>query len=89
MAKDKELYSRLKDAGCELDRHESDLYVLDTVEARAIIEAYEAGGGLTNKSYFSSDSDGRRWIELPFAYQPFWDAKTSAEAGEPQVRMVP
>ncbi len=80
------LYSRLKDAGCDLDRHESDLYVKDTPEARAIIEAYEADGGITNKESLISQVDGKRWIDLPFAFQPYWDAKARPSgSGGPRI----
>lgn len=68
----KDLYERLTEAGCKTDSWQSDLYVLKTPEALAVIEAFEAEGGITNRSEFVSQKDGRRWIELPFAYSPFW-----------------
>lgn len=69
------LYRRLKDAGCELDHHESDLQVRATPEALAIIKAYEDEGGFTNKRQFVSQTDGTPWIDLPFHYEPYWDQK--------------
>src|SRR3546814_3857609 len=66
------LYRRLRAAGCEMDHHESDLYVRSTSEASAIIAAYEASGGITNKSAFRSAVDGLPWLELPFHYEPHW-----------------
>lgn len=62
------IYDRLKEAGLELDHHESDLYV------RATPEAYKLTAGQPNRSTFR-DSKGALWIELPFAYQPFWEGK--------------
>lgn len=64
------LYTELRDAGCEIDSHESDLYVLATPEARAIIERY----GKPCLS-FISQIDGKRWLDVPFMYEPFWDKK--------------
>src|SRR3546814_10859985 len=55
-----------------MDHHESDLYVRSTSEASAIIAAYEASGGITNKSAFRSAVDGLPWLELPFHYEPHW-----------------
>lgn len=72
---DNSLYARLKQAGCKLDSHESDLYVLATPEARAIVTEYEAEGGLTNKQEFRSDIDGKIWLDLPFHNQPWWTAR--------------
>jgi hypothetical protein len=42
----KSLYRRLLEAGCEIDNHESDLYVRDTPEARAIIAQYKLDDGI-------------------------------------------
>jgi hypothetical protein len=54
-----------------IDHHESDLYVRDTPVARLVILQF----GL-NSSYFTSKDDGHRWIDVPFAYEPFWTKKT-------------
>ncbi len=71
------LYARLRDAGIETSHHESDLYVLATPEALEIIEAYEAeeGRAPTNRTSFVSDADRRRYFELPFHYDPFWERR--------------
>jgi len=62
------LYRDLKTAGVELDKHESDLYALDTPDARRIIAQH--GHELQP---FQSNADRRQWLELPFQYDPFWD----------------
>jgi hypothetical protein len=64
-----DIYDTLKAAGCKLDHHESDLYVKATPEALALT------AGAPNRSFFTSQIDGQRWIELPFMYKPFWAAK--------------
>ena len=64
------LYTLLLEAGCKLDNHESDLYVLDTPEARAIIEAHGTG---VPCAAFRSQVDGKRWLDLPFHFAPWWE----------------
>lgn len=76
------LYQRLTQAECETDHWESDLYVLDTPQARAVIEAYKADGHPASVVPFVG-TDGRNWIDVPFAYDPFWDARI-VEADEPE-----
>jgi hypothetical protein len=69
------LYQDLVTAGCQIDSHESDLYVKHNADAVRIIAEFEAAGGITNKVLFTSRVDFQTWIELPFAYEPFWIAK--------------
>lgn len=75
----KSLYQRLVDAECQIDSHESDLYVKATPEARAIVQQYREENGLTNGwglgGPFTSQIDGQVWIDLPFFYEPFWTKK--------------
>jgi hypothetical protein len=68
------LYQDLKAAGLPTDHHESDLYVIDTPAARALIAKHGKRG-----SGFTSQIDGKRWLDVPFAYDPFW-AKKSGRA---------
>jgi argininosuccinate synthase len=67
----KSLYQALLAAGIQTDHHESDLYVLDTPIARALI----AKSGLAMAKPFTSQIDGKRWLDVPFAYEPFWEKK--------------
>ena len=78
------LYDQLVAAGCTVDHHESDLYVLDTPEARRVLAAFHAPMAAISKSThetvsqvrtFKSEKDGRIWFDLPFMYSPFWQAK--------------
>jgi len=75
----KSLYERLVEAGCETDSHQSDLYVRETEIAKQIIRDFESEGGITNKESFTSERDGQRWIDLPFAFKPFWDARSRVD----------
>jgi hypothetical protein len=77
----KDLYDRLKDAGCELDSHESDLYVKKTPEAVSIINQFQQEkNNYWNLSAFTGN-DGEQWLEVPFGYSPWWDAKAGSEEG--------
>jgi hypothetical protein len=68
-----QLYDELVKSGIELDHHESDLYVLDTPAAREVLQAYAAKGAAFR--WFKSEIDKRMWIEIPFAFDPWWSAK--------------
>lgn len=65
------LYKDLVRARIPIDHHESDLYVLDTPQARETIKKY----GYKFET-FKSNLDGKRWIDVPFAYEPFWEKKS-------------
>jgi hypothetical protein len=67
------LYRDLVRARIPTDHHESDLYVLDTPEARELVKSYGY-----KSSTFTSNLDGKRWIDVPFAYEPFWEKKAHA-----------
>lgn len=74
------LYERLKAAGCDINNHESDLHFRASEEALAILKAFTAeciaAGGLPPMaSWFVSDIDGARWVEVPLAFDPFWQAR--------------
>lgn len=62
------LYDSLLAAGCELDSHESDLYVKWSTTALELIKAH----GSHVAKMFRSDVDGEWWLELPFEFSPFW-----------------
>jgi hypothetical protein len=64
------IYHALQAAGVNVtEHHESDLYVPYTPETIAIVRASGHSFEL-----FISQIDRQRWIDLPFAYLPFWDA---------------
>lgn len=82
MPEEKSLYEDMVEAGVETDHHESDLYVLDTPTARAVLQRHgklfagdrrEAGGPYVAR--FVSEADGRPWVEVPFSYDPFWKGR--------------
>lgn len=70
------LYHQLHAAGCQLDSHESDLYVKVTPESRRIVEAWQAKHGLSRARTFVSALDGGGvWYDIPFMFAPWWDAR--------------
>jgi hypothetical protein len=73
------LYEQMKAAGIPMDNHESDLYVLATPEARALVSRYRAADGRRARvSIFQSPLDGQPWLEVPFAFDPWWQARATA-----------
>ena len=69
------LYDELLAAGCQLDSHESDLYVERIEVADAIIKKWMDTGNPTTIAYFVSQIDNKVWIEVPFNFAPFWRNK--------------
>jgi hypothetical protein len=74
MNPDATLYDALVEAGCRIDNHESDFYVLATGKALAIVAQF------VDKPLYFRGTDGLPWVEVPFAYQPYWRAKQRAAA---------
>lgn len=65
-----DFYAAVVAAGIEVDHHESDLYVLDTPEARELVRTYDKP-----LQVFTSHVDGRQWLDVPFAYTPYWEKR--------------
>lgn len=76
--KNQTIYDALLNAGCDIDHHESDLYVRDTPTSREILRRFENTG--FSYSSFLSPKDGQLWFELPFMYLPFWQAKAAIKS---------
>jgi hypothetical protein len=69
------LYDALKAAGIEMSNHESDLYFPDTPETRAILSQFPAEKA--NATFFINQVNHKPWIDVPFAYMPWWIARQS------------
>ena len=70
------LYERLNAAGCELNSHESDLYVKDTTTARKIIEEFNESRRTRHSiSRFRHQVTDEWWIDIPFAFDPWWQKR--------------
>ena len=66
------IYREALAAGLEMGNHESDLYLLDGDQARAILNRH----GATSATLFRSETDGQFWWDVPFMFEPFWSLKT-------------
>lgn len=80
---DLSLYDALKAADIETANHQSDLYFPATPEALAILARYPLQKG--NSKYFTNQAPpnvGERWVDVPFAFQPFWDKVRARRAKE-------
>jgi hypothetical protein len=72
------IYERFVEADIRIDHHCSDLYVRNTPEAREILKRYPIH---QNNSRGFKGTDGDSWIDVPFAYDPFWDSSAGAARG--------
>ena len=63
------LYQDVVKAGLKVGNHESDLYVKWTKVSAAMVKA----SGLLS-STFIDNIDNELWIEIPGAFDPFWEA---------------
>jgi hypothetical protein len=69
------LYEKLKEAGIKLDSHESDLYF--EMSGRAMRIATQFSVEMKAATVFTG-TDGKLWVDVPFAYQPWWEGKVGA-----------
>lgn len=67
-----QLYAELVREGFTLDHHESNLYVKDSPLARELVEKYGF-----KYAPFKDDIDHEMWLDVPFAYAPFWREKAA------------
>jgi hypothetical protein len=67
------LYETILAAGIQHASHESDLYLPDTVEVRAILDGFPLEK--RNATRFRNQVEGGTWIDVPFAFLPFWERK--------------
>jgi hypothetical protein len=68
------LYNELKEAGIPLDSHSSDLYFKISPASLAILEKYPLEK--RNSRPFRSQIDKEMWMDVPFAFIPWWLGRT-------------
>ena len=71
--KNPSLFQAIKKAGIPYETHESDLYLPATKEVLELIKKYHPQ---SNIQVFKSEIDGKTWIDIPFAYEPWWEKRT-------------
>lgn len=62
-----------KAAGIEINNHYSDLYIPVTPATSAILREYSKLTGETK--LFIDQVTGKQCYDIPFAYEPYWEAK--------------
>ncbi len=67
------VYRDMVAAGVKTDSHESDLYVEATPEARAVLARHPIHE--QNAKTFQHAETGKLWLDIPFAFEPFWRKK--------------
>lgn len=77
---EKSLYQTLKDAGIELDNHESDLYFEVTAKTTGILLKFQTH--FENAQRFRDNRTQRLMYDIPFAFAPYWDDKSQANQSE-------
>ena len=71
------LYTDLKDAGLVTGYHATDLYVLDTPEARTILAAHGKRPDGWSVQAFTDQVTGKRSLDVVFGYEPAWQAMSA------------
>jgi hypothetical protein len=62
------IYTEMVQAGIETDHHESDLYVPDCPESRAILANHGINIGGRGVIQFIDNINGEPWLDIPFQY---------------------
>ena len=65
------LYTDIVAAGVPHENHESDLYIPYNDITKPLLDAYYKQGG-ARASGFVHNGNGEAWLDVPFAYDPFW-----------------
>lgn len=73
-----ELYQAVLSMGLEHGSHYSDLYLRATAEARALIARYKFKA---NVQAFTSQIDGKLYLDVPFAFIPYWEKQATVKVG--------
>lgn len=76
------VYDAVKRLGIPHSSHYSDLYLPNTRQVHEILKAHGVKINGHTASYFRNQVDGGIWIDLPFAYLPYWDARTFTQCDE-------
>jgi hypothetical protein len=63
-----DIYEELKQAGCTIEHHESDLYIQVDETSKNILKKHPE----IDKTRFTG-TDGKAWFELAFMYTPWWN----------------
>ena len=57
---------------CNVNHHESDLYIEKTPLSEEIISDFEHKNNVT---IFKSNIDDKAWYDVPFSFSPYWERR--------------
>jgi len=66
------IYELLKTANATIDHYASDLYVKQTPETLQIIQNWAQTDKENRKFSVCFIAEEQVWLEIPFAYDPYW-----------------
>lgn len=66
------IYKAMVEAGVEISNHYSDLYVPVNPTTIALLADYKFK---TNVQLFKCQITGLPYYDIPFAYEPYWEAR--------------
>lgn len=78
------IYRQLRDIGATMEGRYSDLHAKATPEALALIRAFrfdDSDDLRLMHNVYRSNIDGSEWVEVPFAWEPFWAHTSRRSAG--------
>lgn len=79
----KTLFQSIREAGIPYTNHESDLYIKATPETRAILSRFPLNkANATGFINQAAPHKGELWLDVPFAFDPFWESKMKASHHE-------
>lgn len=74
--KEPTLYELLRDAGATIENHESDMHIRRDTDSARIINEWKAAHPHFHFDTFIGVQDAGIWYDVPFMYDPWWDART-------------
>lgn len=69
------VYDAIKRLEIPHANHYSDLYLPNTPQVHAILRAHGVKINGHNAAYFRNQVEGGIWIDIPFAFVPYWEAQ--------------
>ncbi len=78
------LFEKIKSVGIPYTNHFSDLYVQDSRLLRKILKEYPRENKAASLFIYQGGiHQGERWVDIPFAYDPFW----ASRGGRPNIQL--
>jgi len=75
------LYQAVIRLGIDHDHHESDLYLPATAQVCTLLKTYKIEPYTPAAPSFRHAVHGTRWLDVPFKYDPWWEARRAQRGG--------